>query len=621
MRTFQYCAFLFTFLFLFVGAAQAIEKGIPAPKIPNDALGIFVTDGSPVHDVGNVRIHAPNWGEFGSLPGSGLYNNAPSMEWPKGSSVEYLFAAGLWVGGTIDGLPSVSTSAYEIEFRPSADVRDVVYRSAFGAPGGNRIPSPAADDDGDGTIDEDPLDGYDNDGDGKIDEDYAAISDQMFSRIFTDDQPSATQIYPQHVPLNLLVREESYQFSNSDFDDFVGVTFLITNVGNKTIQNAYLGMFADGDVGFRTRPTYWDDDAIGFQADIPVDHGPHGVQQYDFAYWYDLNGDQGQATGYAGILILDHPTDPSGVSAPVQVGASSFAIFSGSQSFEDGGDPTNDFERYELMSSHIIDRPLTVARDYRVMVSAGPFASIAPGQTVKFTIALVVTPRADFTHVQRAAQAYHGRWFDLDGNPNTGIGGREHQENWYLPENPVPVAITSFGARSAPGGVALAWQLWSDEAIEGIDILRATRGGELTPLVSAVAPGAHEYFDRTAVPGTSYEYQLVVHSRESGVILSQRASATVPRAALAFHPITPNPFTSETTLSFSLAERAPVELTVYDVSGRRVATVFAGERNAGDHAFHWNGVGDNGNRASAGIYFCRLRAGKETLTRKISLVR
>jgi hypothetical protein len=605
---------LFTFLFLVTTVA-------PAKDLSNDPLGIFVTDGSPVHDVGNLRLHAPNWGEFGSLPGSGLYNNAPSMEWPKGSSVEYLFAGGLWVGGLVDGVPSVSTSAYDIEFRPSSDVRDIVYRSVFGATGGNRIPSPAADDDADGQTDEDPLDGYDNDGDGSVDEDFAAISDQMFSRIFTDNQPSATQIYPQHQPLELFVREESYQFSNADYDDFVGVTFLITNVGNKTIQNAYLGMFADGDVGYRTRPAFWQDDATAFQPDIPVDHGSHGVQPYDFAYWYDLNGDQGQATGYAGIVILDHPTDPTGASAPTQVGVSSFAVFSGTQSYEDGGDPTNDFERYELMSSHQIDGPGSVARDYRVMVSAGPFASIAPGQTVKFSIALVVAERDDFTNVQRAAQAYHGLWFDLDGNPSTGIDGKEHQENWYLPENPVPVAITSFDARATSSGVALAWQLWSDEAIEGIDILRAARDGEMTPLVSSLAATTHGYVDRTAVSGSTYEYQLVVHSRESGVILSQRASATVPGAALAFHPATPNPFTSDATLSFSLAERGPVELAVYDVSGRRVATVFSGERNAGEHAFHWNGIGDDGNRASAGIYFCRLRAGKETLTRKISLVR
>jgi hypothetical protein len=48
-----------------------------------------------------------------------------------------------------------------------------------GDPGGRRGFSRQADDDGDGLIDEDPLDGRDNDGDGLIDEDHAAISHLM----------------------------------------------------------------------------------------------------------------------------------------------------------------------------------------------------------------------------------------------------------------------------------------------------------------------------------------------------------------------------------------------------------------------------------------------------------
>ena len=48
-----------------------------------------------------------------------------------------------------------------------------------GAAGGQRGFSARRDDDGDGAVDEDPLDGRDNDGDGRIDEDFAAISDGM----------------------------------------------------------------------------------------------------------------------------------------------------------------------------------------------------------------------------------------------------------------------------------------------------------------------------------------------------------------------------------------------------------------------------------------------------------
>jgi len=65
---------------------------------------------------------------------------------------------------------------------------------------------------------------------------------------------------------------------------------------------------------------------------------------------YDVDGDEGRTTGYLGVLFLGHTTDPNGEFAPRRVGVSTYSNFSGSASFEDGGDPTNDFERYELLS-------------------------------------------------------------------------------------------------------------------------------------------------------------------------------------------------------------------------------------------------------------------------------
>ncbi|MDH4038685.1 MAG: hypothetical protein OEV86_14525, partial [Candidatus Krumholzibacteria bacterium] len=477
----------------------------------------LILDGSPVHDVGNLWVHASNWGAIGSAPGSGsTFSTAPSAQWPGGSGVEYLFLGGLWVGGVVGGVPSVSTSAFTPEFRPSPLPVEIVYESAFGATGGARVPAANANDDGDGVTDEDPLDGLDNDFDGLIDEDYAAISDQMLSRRFRDDEPAAIAIFPEHRPLHLEVREESYQFSHPDYDDFVGFTLWITNTGNATVEDAYIGVFADGDVGHLDTPNYWEDDATAFAGDILVDHGVHGTQLYDFAYWYDADGDGGQAPGYCGIVVLDHPTDPSGTNAPPEVGASMYANFSGNASYEDGGDPTNDFERYELLSSGTIERDAVVPRDYRSLIAVGPFASIAPGETVQFSFALVVTPRGDFSNVQRAAQAYYGLWFDLDNDPSTGIDGKEHQEHWYLPsDNPVPVAITSFEPRVADGAVHLEWETWSDEGLAGFELLRAVGSGELRALGDGMLPGnQHDYVDRSVEPGTRYDYQLVAHGAE-----------------------------------------------------------------------------------------------------------
>jgi flagellar hook assembly protein FlgD len=70
-----------------------------------------------------------------------------------------------------------------------------------------------------------------------------------------------------------------------------------------------------------------------------------------------------------------------------------------------------------------------------------------------------------------------------------------------------------------------------------------------------------------------------------------------------------------------LPQSSHVDLAVYDVAGRRVATLFAGLKGAGDHSVQWNGVGDDGHRVSAGIYFCRIQAGNTSVTRKLVVMR
>jgi hypothetical protein len=188
-----------------LAAPRAVDSRYIQDKSKKHELGgpkrVLVLDGKSVHGVGELQMHLLNWGEWGSRPGTNQpYSFAPSAQWPAGSGVEYLFSAGLWVGALKNGVPAVSTATFEREFRPSQDPRDIVYETADGADGGNRIPSPDADDDEDGRIDEDWVDGYDNDGDGLVDEDFAAISTKMLTCRYTDDQPISREIFPQHFP-------------------------------------------------------------------------------------------------------------------------------------------------------------------------------------------------------------------------------------------------------------------------------------------------------------------------------------------------------------------------------------------------------------------------------------
>ena len=84
----------------------------------------------------------------------------------------------------------------------------------------------------------------------------------------------------------------------------------------------------------------------------------------------------------------------------------------------------------------------------------------------------------------------------------------------------------------------------------------------------------------------------------------------------------PNPFTRATTIRFDAPqEGAWVQLEIFDLSGRRVATVVDGFRAGSGLTAPWNGRREDGSETAPGVYLCRLHAGGVAETRKLLRVR
>jgi hypothetical protein len=149
--------------------------------------------------------------------------------------------------------------------------------------------------------------------------------------------------------------------------------------------------------------------------------------RFSVAYFYDDDGDGGRTTGYFGILFLGHDKDPLGLSAPPTVGLTSYQNFSGDASFDHGGDPDNDFQRYTLMSMTTKDKNKVVPRDYRMLMAAGFFKELLPDSVMKLQVAFVCGEGLEgmLENAANAAMVYAGNWFDVDGNSHTGVDGRE----------------------------------------------------------------------------------------------------------------------------------------------------------------------------------------------------
>ena len=83
----------------------------------------------------------------------------------------------------------------------------------------------------------------------------------------------------------------------------------------------------------------------------------------------------------------------------------------------------------------------------------------------------------------------------------------------------------------------------------------------------------------------------------------------------------PNPFNSETVISWFLREHGWVRVEVFSLNGQRVAVLHQGPLPAGRHRVHWDGRDEEGRPLASGIYLYRLLTGEGVQTRKLMLLR
>jgi hypothetical protein len=404
---------------------------------------------------------------------------------------------------------------------------------------------------------------------------------------------------------------------------------------------------------------------------------------------HDNDADEGTAPGYLSVQFVGHPTDPTGQTAPADIGHTSFHIFSGSQSFPQGGDPTNDFERYEVMSDGVITRDRLIPRDYRVLISVGPFTELLPNEEMVVHVAFAIGGNFNAMRANsfNAVHAYRGRWFDADNDPTTGVGGRETrvdgpaqnvvvdacanppvvvpfvpagssvwinadcatealyksscsgqdstrtmtgvggketQEKWYVPQQDVvPVLIQRFDAHATADHVQLSWEIFADEPVSGYRIYRADAGSPMRVISKGMLPvDVTAYEDHDVSPAVEYEYVLgVVLPDGGGELISTTQRVQLGTPTLGLEQNHPNPFNPTTTISFTVPAQGPVTLSIYDVAGKRIRMLVDGVVPAGVTKMEWDGTDDNGGAVGSGVYFYRLTTERGTVAKKMIVLK
>jgi hypothetical protein len=250
--------------------------------------------------------------------------------------------------------------------------------------------------------------------------------------------------------------------------------------------------------------------------------------------------------------------------------------------------------------------------------------------------------------------------YDPATNRMTVVGGltpcgASNNEMWVLAD------ANGIGAPTwtqlSPGGTPLSpWSLQSavyDASLDRISVFGGLTGSGLTNTVLTLTdgngdPGPPTWVDLTPTSGPpdprsnhsavqASNHRMIVFGglgasgRLSDVWVLEQTQGRVTDVPLppAPGPVatrtwttgftrapSPNPSASRMQFAISVARAEHVELSLWDVAGRRVATLERGNLEAGEHHYEWRGETASG-RARAGLYFLRFDAEDAHLSRRV----
>jgi hypothetical protein len=211
-------------------------------------------------------------------------------------------------------------------------------------------------------------------------------------------------------------------------------------------------------------------------------------------------------------------------------------------------------------------------------------------------------------------------------------------------DNPLPVTLAYFNATFHNGTGILQWQTYSETNNAGWNMYRNTGFDSFqnaeTINIDGLIPGAGTSF-------TQYDYQF---SDSSGLLenttcyywlesISYAGESTVYAPVSLFIPddyemvspeITfhglqqnyPNPFNPETIISFSLNSDTYGELSIYNIKGEKVLTLYQGEILADKlYKMSWNGLDKNKKKVASSIYFYQLKTNHFNQTKKMMILK
>ncbi len=554
-----------------------------------------------LHGKGRVVAGLP---ADGSLGACGLIG----LRWPGVGGDEYLGSGGLVLRFTNTEGEQVMLEAFEAGVLETDDLFD-------GCGRGKRYPHPLSDDDRDGLIDEDPLDGIDNDGDGLVDEDFAAIGDEMRVTVSADRETG------------LFRRQSSYTWNSGHVRDFIGFTtsILYLRQDGGALRNLEPFLYVDfniGDEGDRARGTddhfyVVEEEWEGGTLRLPV---ASDGERFAALLLLDAVGPRAEELGAEALLA--RAGEAAGVAfeqGDIEGGSSaSFRVFPRGRDDGVAAEPEDISERYGSIDG-----------DGSVVCILEPLSELRPGDelTVQWAIVFGSSERKLVKNALRTIETYEGLR-DSDGMLHRWIVPARRAARIALEARP------AFGwsqGRRQPAAMLVLPPELEEEEVEWVRGSNSTalqhQQVEGTIIITVDDPVDVEtiFVEGQLTDGTIFTATL----RRDMLLGTQdeiQAADTLPDDCVQLYP---NPFLTSLNINLRIFDSALIDeaagsssVRIYDVRGRLVRTILdQGALHPGEYLHTWDGLDEYGKETAPGVYYVKLQIGERSLTKRVILLR
>jgi len=203
-------------------------------------------------------------------------------------------------------------------------------------------------------------------------------------------------------------------------------------------------------------------------------------------------------------------------------------------------------------------------------------------------------------------------------------GQREYLELGYA--NPVPINHVNVVESYLPGALdrvsvwnpnTLAFeQVWSGTAAAAPPVARIHTAS--FPLTRFPVSRVRLEFDSPAVAGWNEVDAVGIGTCDcSAALVDAPPSSSQAPARSGIEWARPSPFAGSTTISLSLARAGRLEVEVFDLHGKRVASLMDGQQPAGRHEIRWDGRDGGGRAVASGVYYLRMKVDGQSDSRKV----